>query len=344
MNRWLNGLELVASWDKVEWMWPWAFLALPIPLLMLFLLPRYIPAQQRALRVPSLDSFDAITNPQGRSRRGWIGLLLLLIIWFCLIVAVARPQFFGDPQGVPISGRDLLLNIDTSGSMSQTDLYGGSASATRLAVVKHVAKNFITRRPGDRIGLIMFGSQAYVQTPLTHDHSTLQHFLDEAVVGLAGRSTAIGDAIGLGIKRLRERPAASRVMILLTDGENTAGTVAPLEAARVAANNGVRIHTIGVGSDPGRNRFGLGLGMRRSELDEPTLKKIAALTGGNYFRARNQKELERIYAQIDVLEPTEHDDKEFRPTQELYVYPLSLALLVSLLWAGLQRNFGGRHV
>lgn len=343
MNDLWHGLVLLTT-DKVEWLWPWVFYLLPLPLLALLVLPEFKPEQQRALRVPSLDAFEAVKSAKLSVRRGWIGLLMLLVMWIFVIIAGARPQFFGDPQGVPISGRDLLLNIDTSGSMSQTDLYGGSSAATRLAVVKYVAKNFIDRRPGDRIGLIMFGDQAYVQTPLTHDHATVQHFLSEAVVGLAGRSTAIGDAIGLGIKRLRERPADARVMILLTDGENTSGTVAPLEAASIAAKNSIRIHTIGVGSDPGRSRFGRAFGARRSEIDEPTLKEIAALTGGSYFRARDVKELESIYAQIDILEPAEYDDKEFRPVSELYVYPLSLALLISVCWAALKRFVGGRHV
>ncbi|MBX2837330.1 MAG: VWA domain-containing protein [Gammaproteobacteria bacterium] len=344
MEAWLNGIRLVASWDTVEWFWPWAFVALPIPLLMLFILPEYKPAQQRALQVPQMEALQTLSTQKSTMRRGWIGLLLLLLMWFFLLAAIARPQYFGEPQGVPVSGRDLMLTIDTSGSMSETDLYGGSRAASRLAVVKYVAKNFISRRPGDRIGLILFGEAAYIQTPLTHDHATLQHFLDETVVGLAGRSTAIGDAIGLGIKRLRQRPAEARVMILLTDGESNAGIVTPLEAAAVAAKNDIRIHTIGVGPDPGSSRFGLGLGMRRSELDEPTLRAIADNTGGTYFRARNVKELENIYAQIDILEPTEHDDKEFRPVTELYVYPLSLALLISLCWAAAKRAVSGRYV
>jgi len=170
----------------------------------------------------------------------------------------------------------------------------------------------------------MFGSAAYVQTPLTFDHATVQHFLDEATVGLAGRQTAIGDAVGLGVKRLRERPGESRVMILLTDGENSAGVVDPLEAAGIAAKVGIRIHTIGVGVGG------------ESELDEQSLRTIASQTGGRYFRARNASELEQIYREIERLEPALSDRDDYRPLIELFAWPLSVAFLISVLWAGLR--------
>ena len=157
----------------------------------------------------------------------------------------------------------------------------------------------------------MFGSQAYVQTPLTFDHSTVQHFLSEATVGLAGRQTAIGDAIGLGVKRLRDRPQESRVLILLTDGANSAGVVDPVEAATVAAANGIRIHTIGVGADATSMQTRFGLNIKRSELDEKTLQTISSTTGGRYFRARNVAELESIYDIIDQIEVIESDDQVF---------------------------------
>jgi len=199
----------------IVWAWPWALAALPLPLLMYWLAPAANAVQQRALRVPNLEPYAGMQSEQGIVGRGWLSVLLLAIMWLSLILSLSRTQAFGEPLGVPLSGRDLMLCIDISGSMRETDLYAGNTRSTRMAVVKLVARDFISRRGGDRVGLIMFGSQAYVQTPLTHDHETVQHFLDEAVVGLAGRSTAIGDAIGLGVKRLRDRPDASRVLILL---------------------------------------------------------------------------------------------------------------------------------
>ena len=180
----------------------------------------------------------------------------------------------------------------------------------------------------------MFGSEAYVQTPLTTDHETVRHFLDEASVGLAGRSTAIGDAIGLAVKRLRARAAESRVLILLTDGANSAGVVEPLEAASLAAASGIRIHTIGVGAEarPG-TAFERAFGARRAELDEQTLAAIAEATGGTYFRARDARELDSIYREIDRIEPSEGDVESFRPLTERFAWPLGVSLLLSVLWA-----------
>lgn len=316
------------------WAHPWALLLLPLPLAVYFGLPARKPTPGRALRVPDSapwQSWSEQDAPAGGLRR--LRLLLLTVAWCALLVATARPQSYGETVGVPLTGRDLMLCIDISGSMRETDLYAGNNRATRMAVVKQVAKDFVDRRDGDRIGLVMFGSQAYVQTPLTLDHETVQHFLDEAAVGLAGRSTAIGDAIGLAVKRLRDRPEASRVIILLTDGENSAGVVDPLVAAQLAADNQIRIHSIGVGADAQSSLFSAPFGARTSELDEETLRAISQATGGQYFRARNQQELTRIYQEIDKLEPTEQDADEFRPLRELFAWPLSLALLFSMLWA-----------
>lgn len=329
------------SVDTVEWAWVWMFYLLPLPILAYFLLPRATIVLQRALRVPDVTPYENLASSGVKSSRGIISALLLLLMWVSLVTAAARPQTFGEPLGVPITGRDLMLCIDISGSMNETDLYSGNTPATRMSVVKNVAQDFVSRREGDRIGLIMFGTKAYVQSPLTHDHETVQHFLSEARVGLAGRSTAIGDAIGLGVKRLRERPAEARVLVLLTDGENSEGAVDPLDAARLAADNDIRVHTIGVGSESRGGLLGRALGMRNSELDEVTLKSIAEQTGGQYFRARDQRELEQIYRSIDKLEPTQKDDVEFRPLRELFPWPLGLALMFNVLWVGLRRFMGG---
>lgn len=320
--------------QNISWVFPWAFLALPLPVLVYFFAPAAPAIRSRALRVPDANFYKAYAGEHHTaSARRWLRIVLLTLAWVALVAGVARPQNFSESLSVPVTGRDLMLGIDISGSMRETDLYSGNRPATRMAVVKQLAQDFVDRRVGDRIGLIMFGSQAYVQTPLTYDHETVQHFLSEATIGLAGRSTAIGDAIGLGVKRLRERPDASRVLILLTDGANSAGVVDPLDAAKVASSSGIRIHTIGVGSDQGGNAFGRAMGTRRSELDEDTLQAISDATGGQYFRARSSRELASIYAKIDELEPTEQDTQQFRPLNELFAWPLSIALLCSFLWA-----------
>lgn len=317
--------------------WPWWLLALPAPLLYRLFLSAYQTRPGRALKVVDLSRFDQLTDT---GRRGtWLTLPLLagLSVWVLLVVAGTRPQWLGDPLDAATSGRDLMLCIDISGSMRESDMLTGNSTATRMQVVRQVGREFIARREGDRIGLIMFGAQAYVQTPLTFDHQSVQYFLGEADVGLAGRATAIGDAIGLGVKRLREREGDSRVLILLTDGANSAG-VDPLEAADIAADSGIRIYTIGVGSDPRAGLGGLLFGGGRSELDEASLQAIARQTGGQYFRARDAAELNRIYAEIDRLEPLEHEDKPLRPLKELFPWPLGAALLLSTLLVARMRR------
>jgi Ca-activated chloride channel family protein len=319
--------------SNLTWVFPWVFWLLPLPLLVY----RFAPAKHspggRALLVPSVETYTQFADTVSSARNvGWIRLLLLVLVWVALLLSAARPQHFGEAIGVPVSGRDLMLGIDISGSMREADLYAGNTRATRMAVVKQVAKEFVARRTGDRVGLIMFGSQAYVQTPLTHDHKTVQHFLDEATVGLAGRSTAIGDAIGLAVKRLRDKPDATRVLILLTDGANSAGVIEPIAAAKLAAQSDIRIHSIGVGSQVRENLINSPFGARRSELDETTLRAISAATGGQYFRARNQQELANIYLEIDKLEPTELESEEYRPLRELFVWPLGAALVLSMIW------------
>ena len=315
---------------ELVWAWPWAFAALPLPwLVRRFAPPARVPALP-ALRVPEPARFD-LAGPAaagtGKRRRPRLATLLLIGSWCALVVALARPQALGEPIDAPETGRDLLLGIDVSDSMAERDLYAGNRAATRLAVVREVATDFVRRRPDDRIGLVMFGTRAYVQTPLTRDHEAVLHFLDEAAIGLAGGKTALGDAIGLATKRLREREGEGRVLVLLTDGRASAGTVDPLEAARVAAAVGVRVYTIGVGG--GR------------ELDAGTLERIASLTGGRFFRARSRDELEAIYRGIDELEPTERAGAARRPLRELQAWPLAASLALSVGWAASARRGEG---
>ncbi len=209
-------------------------------------------------------------------------------------------------------------------------------AVNRLAVVKKVAGEFIQRRRGDRVGLILFGSRAYLQTPLTFDTETTAILLDEAEIGLAGRETAIGDAIGLAVKRLRDDASDDRVLILLTDGANTSGEVEPLHATEFAAREELTIYTVGVGADEMlvRDFFGQRLVNPSADLDEDTLRAIADRTGGAYFRARDAEALAQIYERLDELEPVESDQESVRPVDELFFWPLAAAAIICFLVAG----------
>jgi Ca-activated chloride channel family protein len=318
----------------IELAWPWALAAAPLPLLTRWLLPKARPeAPPQALRVPFFRELGTTPSSAPGSRPRAL-LLAALLAWLLLLLAAARPQWVGAPVTLPVSGRDLMLALDVSGSMKVPDLVAGT-EVTRLAVIKEVAGRFITRREGDRIGLILFGTRAYLQVPLTFDRQTVQALLGEAEIGLAGEQTAIGDAIGLAVKRLRAESGQQRVLVLLTDGASNAGEVDPRQAARLAAAAGLRIYTIGVGAD--RMRVNTLFGARRvnpsADLDEATLQAIADTTGGAYFRARDAEGLEQIYQRIDALEPTVRATQVFRPVRALYFWPLGAALLLSVLVA-----------
>jgi Ca-activated chloride channel family protein len=315
----------------------WVLALLPLPWLMRRLLPPAPADAGGALRVPFFGALAGEHRARGTVLR-WPTLVGILA-WALLVLAAARPQWVGDPVQLPLAGRDLMLAVDISGSMREEDMIIGGRIVDRLTAVKAVAGDFIERREGDRIGLILFGQQAYLQTPLTFDRKTARTLLFESAVGLAGRETAIGDAIGLAVKRLRDAETEERVLILLTDGANTAGTIRPQKAAELAADAGVRIHTIGVGGDP-RSAFGLNLG--RNPLDEAALRGIAQATGGRYFRARDVEELQSIYAMLDELEPVESDRISYKPVDELYGLPLAAALVLSALAAAGRGGLLGR--
>ncbi len=310
--------------------WPWMLLLLPLPWLSQWLLPAAATAAGGALFVPFAGALRVTAGEakvaSGRDPLRWWG---ALFCWLLLLAAATRPEWLGDPIELPESGRNLLLAVDVSGSMETADLDAGNA--TRLDVVKQVAGDFIRRREGDRVGLILFGSQAYLQTPLTFDRTTVKALLDEAVIGIAGRETAIGDAIGMALKRQLNSQGDS-VLVLLTDGANTAGNVAPQKAAELAAQQGLRIHTIGVGGKPRAVRGLLGMQMVNpaSSLDENSLKAIAQATGGYYFRASDRQALEAIYQRLDELEPVTKGSRMVRPVTALYPWPLGVGLLLSL--------------
>ncbi len=311
----------------IHFEWPWMAALLPLPLLG-YALRRAAEPRGSALYLPfaATVATDAAATERLRRYRP----LIYAAIWILLVAAGMRPQWLGDPVPMPTAGRRLLLAVDVSGSMAIQDMAGGQS---RLQVVQQVAGRFIDERRGDRVGLILFGTRPYLQAPLTADLQTVHRFLDDAVVGVAGTETAIGDAIGLAIKRLRaesdsEGSLHETVLILLTDGQNDAGVMPPLEAARMAARTGLRIYTIGVGAAAGQGLYGFSAG--NTDLDEGALRAIAQTTGGAYFRATDSAALEEIYDRIDELEPAQGTQQWLRPRSEWFTWPLALALLLSV--------------
>jgi Ca-activated chloride channel family protein len=318
-----------------ELAWPWALLLLPLPLIIWKWMPVSQKRQQAALRVPFLEDFQPLAGSLQHGKKNLLMIVLLVIGWLLLVLATARPQWVGEQIELPVSGRDLMLAVDLSGSMQAEDFRIKGRAVDRLTATKYVAGEFIRKRQGDRLGLILFGRNAYLQTPLTFDLTTVNTLLLESVIGLAGTETAIGDAIGLAIKRLKDKKDGSRVLILLTDGANTAGEITPLKAAELAATHGLKIYTIGIGADEMiRETF---FGKQRinpsQDLDEKTLMAIAEQTGGLYFRARDTDELSEIYQHLNKLEPVEVDSKTFRPVKSLYMWPLAIALILAILIA-----------
>jgi Ca-activated chloride channel family protein len=320
----------------LEFTWPIAFLALPLPFLVYRALSR-APKQDAALYVPF---FSVLSRLQSENENLTSGRLLNLIcctlIWLLVVVAASRPQWLGEPVQLPSTGRDLMLSVDISGSMEAQDMVVGNRQASRIDVVKAVVGDFVERREGDRLGLILFAAHAYVQAPLTFDRGTVGILLEEADIGIIEESaTAIGDAIGLSVKHLRTRPENSRVLILLTDGVNNAGSVSPQQAGELARTENIKIYTIGIGADQvvQRTFFGARAINPSAELDEEVLTQIAESTGGRYFRARDVNDLVDIYEELDQLETIEQDEQTYRPTRVLFFWPLGAAVLISYLLA-----------
>lgn len=318
--------------------WPWIFLVLPLPFIVRRLVPEASGLQEAGLRVPGLDRFTMLSGRTSTEQllnwRFW----LAVFAWLLLVIAAARPEHIGEELDVPVSGRNLMLAVDLSGSMDQKDFELGNTRVDRLTATKAVASDFISRREGDRIGLILFGERAYLQVPLTLDRETVTVLLMEAFIGLAGEKTAIGDAITLAVKRIHEQHAegSDQVLVLLTDGANTAGEIEPLKAAELARQVGMRIYTIGIGAEQLEVASIIG-GRRRinpsADLDEATLTQIAELTGGRYFRAKDTAALQDIYRLVDELEPVEEPEAGFQPVRSLYYLPLAGALALASIVA-----------
>jgi Ca-activated chloride channel family protein len=330
---WLGG-----DWSGVEFAWPWLLWAWPLPLLLHWLLPAARHGNA-ALRVPFYARLSGVLDAAGGAHAPWWRWLLMLMIWTLLLLAAARPVQLGEAVSLPQSGRNLMIAVDLSKSMEMEDMIIGGRAVDRLVALKVLLGDFIARRDGDRLGLILFGRNAYLQSPFTFDHRTLRQLLEETVIGLVGPETAIGDAIGLAVRHLREQPEEQRVLILVTDGANTAGNITPGRAAELAQEAGVRVHSIGIGAEQmvQRSIFGNRVINPSADLDEATLRRIAELTGGRYFRARDSEELADIYAEIDRIEPLPQDDDVLRPLIERYPWPLGAALLLGLFGVGLRQ-------
>ncbi len=338
----------MTGFGAIQFQWLWAFALLPLPLLVRWLVPAAKRGRAGALRVPFFAEISRDSGAAGGlRRRNWLKLLTMSLIWLLLVTAAARPAYVGKPVPIPVSGRDLMMAIDLSGSMGRQDFSFNDQATNRLVVVKAVADDFISRRKGDRVGLILFSSRAYVQTPLTFDRTVVRELLDEAEIGLTGQETAIGDAIGLAVKTLKDRPVDERVLVLLTDGANNSGALQPLQAAKLAAQEHVKIYTIGVGADQMAvdTAFGRQIVNPAEDLDEATLSKIAEMTGGRYFRARDIEGLAKIYQEIDAMEPVSGEPLYLHPSVTLFQWPLGAALVLSFGLGALMlvpNTFGGR--
>jgi len=308
--------------------YPWLFLVLPLPLLIRWLLPAYA-EQRQAVRVPF---FERISESSGARvadgavvpRRSMMQALLFIVIWGAAVVALTRPQWLEPPVVREIPTRDLLLAVDLSGSMEAKDFKDKQGQTVdRLSAVKEVLDDFLSRRKGDRVGLLVFGTAAFVQVPFTQDLEVSRQLLQETEVRMAGPKTAFGDAIGLGISLFERSEVEQRVMIALTDGNDTGSKVPPHEAARIAAKKGIVIHTVAIG-DPAS--------AGEEKLDEEALMRVAEISRGKYFFAGDRNQLESIYTVLDQLETRKVETVSYRPRADLFHWPLALIAVLFLLY------------
>ncbi len=317
---------------------PLALLALFLPFVVWLFLPHATKTHQSTMKIPF---FDAISTTQTQTKQSSTGTLIgFYLIWSCTVFAAAGPRWVGEPLPLQHEGHNIMLVLDLSGSMEIRDRVQYGRPTTRLDLVKHAAENFIKHRGDSQIGLILFGTRAYLQTPLTKDHASVLMRLKDATVGLAGKTTSIGDALGLAVKHMQHVPKKGRVIILLTDGANNSGILLPLKAAALAKNDNIKVYTIGLSGDSGIPIFG---GMPADDLDEETLKTIASMTQGQYFRATDKRSLDHIYQLINQLETVTHDSATIRPERSYYPYPLALALFLLALKLA-QIAFRGRRI
>lgn len=319
-------------------LWPFAFLLLPLPWIVRRVLSSVDAESEQqtkiiALRVPffnRVSDFAVSTGGMSPQKTKWP----LILTWIFCVCATARPVWYDNAQPLPQNARNIVLALDTSGSMAEEDFDVNGQAVTRLDLVKNVVNDFVKKRTGDELSLVIFGSEAYTYTPLTYDLKTVQLLLNEVNIGMAGDLTAIGDALAISVANVAKLPADSRIVILLSDGYANAGVVQVDEAIQMAKKTGVKVYTIGVASAPKQVRDFLGFQQvvnPGADLDEKTLSRIASDTGGQYFRATTTAELQAIYKLIDSLEKSEHDGQTFRPRKELFYFPLASAVFCLLI-------------
>jgi len=312
----------------ISFAWPWLFALLPLPLIIYFLPAKKSANQQSALVMPVLINVTSTAVTTQQKRKG--PLIVLSICWVLLILAMSRPQWLGEAIDIPSEGREMMIAVDLSGSMEIEDMSLNGRNVNRLQMLKVVLGDFIARRVSDRLGLILFADDAYMQTPMTFDRKTVKQMLDESELNLVGKKTAIGDAIALAVKRFDAKQESNKVLLLLTDGQNTAGKISPEQALELAVAKDITIYTVGIGADVmlQQSMWGTQRINPSSDLDEKSLSSIAEKTGGQYFRARDSQSMSEIYGLLDKLEPIKQEQQQMRPLSALYYWPLSLATLL----------------
>ena len=316
----------------ITFAWPWLLLLLPLPLLVYWLPKKRNNRTSAALVIPQLlSNISANITIQTNKKSP---LIILALCWSLTVLALSQPEWLGDAIDIPTEGREMMIAVDLSGSMQIEDMSLNGSAVNRLDMLKVVLGDFIERRVGDRLGLILFADDAYMQTPMTFDRKTVKQMLDESVLGLVGRKTAIGDAIALAVKRFDAKEESNKILLLLTDGQNTTGKITPEQALELAVARDITIYTIGIGAEVmlQKSLFGTRRVNPSSELDERTLTKLAQQTGGKYFRAKDTQGMQLIYSLLDQLEPVEQDQQQMRPLTALFYWPLSLAFLLSTVY------------
>jgi Ca-activated chloride channel family protein len=316
----------------ITFAWPWLLLLCPLPLLVYWLPQKQNNRTSAALKIPQLmqNSSASVTSKATNKSP----LIILSVCWFLAVLSLSQPQWLGDAIEIPTEGREMMIAVDLSGSMQIEDMSLQGSTVNRLEMLKVVLGDFIERRTGDRLGLILFADDAYMQTPMTFDRKTVKQMLDESVLGLVGKKTAIGDAIALAVKRFDAKQKSNKVLLLLTDGQNTAGKISPEQGLELAVAKDITIYSIGIGADVmlQQSLFGTRRVNPSSELDEQTLTNLAQQTGGKYFRAKDSQGMELIYNLLDQLEPVEQDQQQMRPLTALFYWPLSLAFILCAVY------------
>ncbi|MFT3823724.1 MAG: VWA domain-containing protein [Chitinophagaceae bacterium] len=305
----------------------WVFLLAPLPVLVYLLLPAF-KKRRSALIAPFFNRAATVSHQKPKkaawiSRRNIFGWLSLLLCWLLLLAAASSPRYVGQPSKKIRTVRSFLIAADISFSMAQTDWVIDGHRMSRWNAVKSIMNDFVQNRKSDQIGLVMFGTHAYLQAPLTTDLEAISWLMDQTDVGMAGQMTSLGEAIGYSVKVLKADTIKQKIMLLLTDGIDEGKSIQPLDAAEEARRDSIVIYTLGIGKAKGSGGY---------DLDEKTLKDIADVTHGHYFNAMNEGQLKEVYKELDKLQPIQYETESYKPVRLLYMYPLAAAIAVGLLF------------